>query len=73
MKLKGTQYSDKLFIKSQLERGTRVEMEHTNNKQLAKTIAKIHLYETGHPTSHGKITSKYYDELYKLEKKLKRK
>jgi len=73
MKLKGSNLPDNMFIKSQLIRGTKVEKEHTNNKTLAKTIAKVHLAETGKKTKSGKISSKYYDELYKLEKRLRRK
>ena len=39
------QPSDKYFDKTQLERGIRVEMEHTTDKEVAKIIAKAHLKE----------------------------
>lgn len=72
MKLKYSQIPDSKFIKSQLIRGMKVEREHTTSNRLAKTIAKAHLIETGRKTKEGKIDSKYYDELYKMERKLKR-
>jgi hypothetical protein len=50
------------FDEEQLRKGMRVEMEHTNNKELAREIAMDHLVE--HP--------KYYDELEKMEKKLEK-
>jgi len=44
-------------IKQQLNKGIKVEMEHTNNKKIAKEIAMDHLYED----------PKYYDKLEKIE------
>jgi hypothetical protein len=44
----------------QLARGTRVELEHTRSRKLARLIAAHHLSES----------SKYYVELAKMEKKL---
>jgi hypothetical protein len=70
--LKHETIPDHKFVKSQLVRGMKVEFEHTNLHKKAKAIAKAHLLETGHKTKSGKISSKYYDELYKLERKLKR-
>lgn len=49
--------------KVQLSMGTKVEMEHTNSKRVARKIATDHLCEF--PT--------YYTELKKLEKKLSKK
>lgn len=50
--------------KIQLRMGTKVEMEHTKSKKVAKKIATDHLLEfKGAP---------YYTELLKMEKKLKR-
>lgn len=54
--------SDKFYNKKQLERGIKVEMEHTTKRSIAKKIAKHHLDE--HPA--------YYIELAKMEKHLKR-
>jgi hypothetical protein len=50
------------FDKKELARGTKVEMEHTKDKKIAKEIASDHIYE--HPS--------YYSELAKMEKKLER-
>lgn len=49
---------DSFFDKDQLEKGMKHEMEHTNDKNLAKEIAKDHLVED----------PEYYDKLEKLEK-----
>ena len=50
--------------KTQLRIGTRIEMEHTKSKKRARKIALDHLNEfTG---------AKYYTELVKMERKLKR-
>jgi hypothetical protein len=46
-------------IMNQLYKGIEVEMEHTDDKELAKEIAKDHLTEYPY----------YYDELEKMEKK----
>lgn len=70
--LKKEEVPDSMFIKSQLIRGMKVEFEHTDNRKNAKAIAKAHIIETGEKTKTGKWTSRYYDELYKLEKKLKK-
>lgn len=49
--------------KAQLKIGTRVEMEHTKSRKVAKRIAMDHLTEfKGFP---------YYTELLKLERKAK--
>ena len=72
MNIKYLNMSDNLFIKSQLERGMKVESEHTDNKKAQKAIAKAHIMETGTKTKTGKWTSKYYDELSKMERRLKR-
>ncbi len=44
-------------LKTQLSKGIKVEMEHTDNKQTAKEIAMDHLYED----------PKYYTKLKKIE------
>jgi len=72
MKLKFANIPDSKFIKSQLERGMKVEREHTSSDRAAKDIAKAHLIETGVKTSTGKWTSRYYDELFVMERRLKR-
>ena len=43
-------------VKSQLNKGIKVEMEHTNDKKIAKEIAIDHIYEDLH----------YYDKLKKM-------
>ena len=48
------------FLKKQLQKGMKVEMEHTKSKQKAKEIAMDHLYED----------PKYYDKLKKFEESL---
>lgn len=54
--------SDKAYDPRQLEMGRKVEMEHTDDEELAKEIAKDHLVE---------IPKGYYDALKKMEKDLK--
>ena len=46
-------------LQHQLNKGIKVEMEHTKDKDLAKKIAMDHLYEV----------PDYYDKLKKAEKK----
>jgi hypothetical protein len=52
-----TEYND--FDKDSLDKGTKVEREHTDNKKIAKEIAMDHLTED----------PKYYDKLERMEKK----
>lgn len=51
------------FNKAQLQKGTKVELEHTNSKIVARDIAKDHLVED----------SRYYTHLEQMEKKHKNK
>ena len=51
------------FNQKEISRGEEIELEHTNDKELAKDIAMDHLEEF--PT--------YYTELDKMEKKLEEK
>lgn len=44
-------------VKSELDRGTKVEMEHTSNREAARTIASHHLDEM----------IDYYEKLAKVE------
>lgn len=44
------------------EKGVRVEMEHTSDRKVARCIAAAHLEES----------SLYYDELAKMERRLRR-
>lgn len=53
---------DGQYDEKELKFGTGIEMEHTTNPSLAKTIAKHHLDE--HPD--------YYKELRKMEAKLEK-
>lgn len=50
------------FDSKQLQKGIKVELEHTDNKQTAKEIAMDHLKED----------SKYYDKLQEMESKDKK-
>ena len=47
---------------SQIKKGTKIEMEHTNSKKVARRIALDHLKE--HP--------RYYDYLEEAENKMKK-
>jgi len=47
------------FNRKQLSKGIKVELEHTNDKKIAREIAMDHLKED----------SKYYTKLAKMEKK----
>lgn len=51
------------YNKKQLEKGTKIEYEHTRNKAIARNIAINHLDEF----------PDYYKALEKMEKRLKRK
>ena len=56
----GTPYGEvESKLKKQLNKGIKVELEHTNNKSIAKEIALDHLFED----------PKYYDKLKKIEGK----
>lgn len=44
-KLKHSKDRDSKFDKTQLRQGIKVEMEHTESKEIAKAIAKAHLSE----------------------------
>jgi hypothetical protein len=59
---------DNEFDDTELSKGIAVEMEHTNDPDIAKEIAKDHIFETG--KKNGKIKSPYYDELDKMEKNI---
>lgn len=58
IKLKKANIPDSKFDPKQLAKGVKVEHEHTNNKEIAKAIAKAHLSED----------PKYYIKLSKIEK-----
>jgi len=47
-------------IKSQLAKGIKVELEHTDDEKIAKEIAKDHIYED----------KEYYDKLAKMEESM---
>ena len=64
-------YADELFNQDILQAGIKVEMEHTNDAEVAKQIAKDHITETGYYDENNKIVSDYYKELEILEAKLK--
>lgn len=60
---KADAYRPRNFNKKQLSAGTKVEMEHTNDRQLAREIAMDHLSED----------KNYYKALAKMERKLAKK
>ena len=59
VKLKHGREADSKFNKEQLAMGIKVEMEHTNNKEVAEQIAKAHLVEI----------PDYYTRLKRMEMK----
>jgi hypothetical protein len=59
--------SDQEFDPEQLEKGTKVEMEHTNDKKLAKEIASDHLAEDD--DYYKKLDVMEHSELKEMEKK----
>jgi hypothetical protein len=42
---RGSDYPDSKFDIQQLKAGTEVELEHTDDREIAKSIAKDHLHE----------------------------
>lgn len=65
----GDNQPDKKYDPDQLEKGIRVELEHTNNPELAKEIAKDHLEESkDFRDGNG---GKYYDKLEDIEENIK--
>jgi glycerol-3-phosphate cytidylyltransferase-like family protein len=58
--LKHSKVPDSKFDKKELNKGIKVEMEHTRSKKVAKAIAKAHLTES----------KDYYKKLAKMEKTL---
>ena len=69
--LKDTTDAD--YNKKTLEKGAKVEAEHTSDKKEQKTIAKQHMAEFCKLDKDGKINSDYYEELDQLETDLKAK
>jgi hypothetical protein len=65
---------DEVFEEPELSEGITVEMEHTNDPDVAKEVAKDHIAETGYDScneSGCKIGSRYYNKLEEMEKQLK--
>ena len=56
------------YDKEQLDMGTKIEMEHTDDPEIAKEIAMDHLEESG--DKEGKKGGKYYDLLEKMEEEI---
>ena len=69
--LQGTKNTD--YDKKNLKKGQKVEFEHTDDPEKAKMIAKQHIAEFPKLAKSKKITSDYYEELEKMETKLKSK
>lgn len=65
----GDEQSDEKFDSKQLNKGIEVEMEHTDDPQIAKEITKDHLQES--KDFKGGNGGKYYDKLEKLEDDVK--
>ncbi|MFA5048463.1 MAG: hypothetical protein WC516_05580 [Patescibacteria group bacterium] len=61
----GDNQPDEKFDSEQLNKGIKIEMEHTNDPQIAKEIVKDHLQET--KDFKDQKGAKYYDKLEKLE------
>jgi hypothetical protein len=67
----GDNQPDERYDKGQLEKGTKVELEHTDDPEKAKEITKDHLEETkDFKDGDG---AKYYDELEDMEEKMEKK
>lgn len=64
-------YEPKDFDQKTLEQGKEVEMEHTDDPELAEEIAMDHMVETT-KNEGTPIESDYYKELAKLEQKLEK-
>jgi hypothetical protein len=65
----GDGHDDERYDKEQLEKGIKVEMEHTNDPEKAKEVVKDHLEET--KDFKGEEGAKYYDKLDKMEEEFK--
>lgn len=63
---------DELFNKKDLDKGIKVEMEHTNNPEAAKEITKDHIKEESELSEKPLTDTKYYDLLDDLEEELKK-
>ena len=61
---------DDKFLADELMMGAQVEMEHTNDPEIAKEIAKDHIMETSKPFEE-KYDSEYYLKLKQMEEELK--
>jgi hypothetical protein len=68
--LKGTKPAN--YNKKLLKKGSKVESEHTDSKKAATKIAMQHTAEFPKVDKKEKIDSDYYDELDKMEGKLKK-
>ena len=68
---KHNEMPDSTFDSEQLKMGIKVEMEHTNDKKIAKKIAKDHLVETpDYYTRLKKMENRSKKELHKAQKPL---
>lgn len=71
---KADDHPDSDYPKDQLEKGTKVEKEHTDSEAEAKEIAKDHLEEEKELNpDKNKDDLEYYDELDNMEEGLKKK
>lgn len=66
----GDDQKDNRYDKEQLEKGIKVEMEHTNDPEKAKEIVKDHLEES--KDFKGEDGGKYYDRLDDMEEEIKK-
>jgi hypothetical protein len=65
----GDGHNDKEYDKEQLEKGKKIELEHTNDPEIATEIVKDHLQES--KDFKGEEGGKYYNKLEKLEEEIK--
>ena len=66
--------SPKKFYAPDVNKGAKIEKEHSNDKQIQKEIARDHIYEHGYIGNDNKIHDKgYYDNLKVMERVLKTK
>lgn len=63
---------DSMFDPKQLAAGRKIEKEHTKNKKAQTEITKDHIIEADMKDNKGRYVSPYYDELDKVEEKIKK-
>jgi len=64
--------ADDEFNKKELSKGQDVEMEHTDDPELAKEITKDHMVEFNQKDENGKYNNNYYKNLDNMEKEMEK-